>query len=129
MAVNPFTLNSLYNQGIIDYTPYDLCNGGMYPGMYGAGMNPYMQSAMQGNLYQNYGTGQDGFFYGSNCCANNRGFGNTLDKIPNFLKGLVAGTLIIGTAALCLRGKKKPPVKPEQNESFFSKLKFWKKKS
>ena len=27
MTINPYTLNSLYNQGIIDHTPYDLCIG------------------------------------------------------------------------------------------------------
>ncbi len=129
MAVNPFTLNSLYNQGIIDYTPYDLCNGGMYPGMYGAGMNPYMQSAMQGGLYQNYGMSGDSFFYGEDNNARNRGLGKSFNNIPTFAKGLVSGALILGTAILCLKGKKKPPISPATKESFFSKLKFWKKKS
>lgn len=27
MTINPYTLNSLYNQGIIDHVPYDLCMG------------------------------------------------------------------------------------------------------
>lgn len=57
MAVSPYTLNNLYNQGIIDYVPYDLVNtniGGM-------SAQAYMNSAMQGAMYQNHGMMQDQF--------------------------------------------------------------------
>ena len=29
MAINPYTLNNLYNYGILDYAPYELCSGGV----------------------------------------------------------------------------------------------------
>ncbi len=59
---NPFTLNNLYSHGIIDYVPYDLCNGvNVSSGI----ANPYLQSAMQGSLYQNHGMYGDSFTYSS----------------------------------------------------------------
>ena len=60
MSVSPYTMNNLYAQGILDYVPYDLCympNVSAYSNF----ANPYMQSAMQGNLYRNYGMGNDSF--------------------------------------------------------------------
>ena len=128
MTVNPYTLNSLYNQGVLDYVPYDLYSGGMYSNPF-INTNPYMQSAMQGGLYQNYGMSGDSFFYGEDNNARNRGLGKSFNNIPTFAKGLVSGALILGTAILCLKGKKKPPISPATKEGFFSKLKFWKKKS
>ncbi len=164
MSVSPNTLNNLYAQGIIDYTPYDLC-GGANVSSFAAMANPYMNSAMQGSLYQNYGMAGDSFnsqipqggmgMYGfgggigfnnpqagmngfgggmsfNNSPAGINGFGggfgelgNSVSKMPSFIKGLASGAIIIGTLALCLRGgKKKAPV---NTESFWSKLKFWKK--
>ncbi len=58
MTIDPFTLNSLYGQGIIDYVPYDL---GVTPTPVSGITNPYLQSAMQGNLYQTHGTINDTF--------------------------------------------------------------------
>lgn len=54
MSVNSFTLNNLYNQGILDYVPFELCNGSNISLMNGM-QNPYLQSAQQGTLYQNHG--------------------------------------------------------------------------
>lgn len=74
MTVNPYTLNSLYTQGIIDYVPYDLCMGmpmtqsgmmetmglntmpmgGINPMSAGTAMgiqNPYGTFAMNGSQY------------------------------------------------------------------------------
>ncbi len=60
MTVNPYTMNNLYAQGILDYVPYDL---GYAPNVssYANFPNPYMQTAMQGDLYRNYGLGNDSF--------------------------------------------------------------------
>ena len=58
MAVNPYTLNHLYQNGILDYVPTDLCSGVNVSALTPA-MNPYMQNAMQGELYQNYTVGDD----------------------------------------------------------------------
>ena len=60
MSVSPYTLNNLYNQGIIDYAPYDLA-GGMYVSSLNAMQNPYMNMAMSGAMYQNYGMYGDSF--------------------------------------------------------------------
>lgn len=49
---------------------------------------------------------------------------------PTFVKGLIAGGIMVGTLCLLLRGKKKPPVNTQQSNSFWSKLnpKNWFKK-
>ena len=137
MAVNPYTMNHLYNQGIIDYVPYNLTGGPFYPLPTGE-FNPYLQSAMQGNLYHTYGEGCDTFTnslggVNGNLLFNNstggiNGFGNSgkPDGFSNMAKGLLSCAMILGTAYLCLRGKKKAPVKTE-NTGFWSKLIFWKK--
>ncbi|MBR6127459.1 hypothetical protein IKQ21_07225, partial [bacterium] len=59
MAVNPYTLNSLYQKGILDFVPTDLCYS--LPAGNMNMQNPYLNSAMQGNLYQQYGTSGDTF--------------------------------------------------------------------
>ena len=153
MAVSPYTMNNLYAQGILDYTPYDLC-GVPNVSSYASFCNPYMQSAMQGNLYRNYGASNDSFIkstgmngfgiqgVGEYSQAGINGFGggfgtlgqdvsngiektvSSFEKAPTFLKGLVAGGIIIGSLALCLKTKKKPNT---NTGSFLSKLKFWKK--
>lgn len=179
MAVNPFTLNNLYSNGILDYAPYELCTGGVNVSSLNGMQNPYLSSAMQGSLYQKYGNEADSFTMnngtpfsmeniGSQSSAGMNGFGlegvgiqssagingfgmegigsqssagtnawggfadagrnisngvmNTvsfIDRIPPVLKGIASALLIIGSAALVLKGKKKPPV---QNKSFFTKL-------
>ena len=54
--MNGYTLTNLYNNDIINYIP-DLSG---QPVNYG--QNQYLNSAMSGNLYQNYGLAQDGFY-------------------------------------------------------------------
>ena len=155
MSVSQHTLNNLYNQGILDYVPYDLINGPVtaYPN---GGFNPYLQCAMQGHLYQNHGNTADSFsstngavstetagvngfgavngnVFMNNPQAGINGFGGGFGKVgeavnrtPNLVKGLLSGALIFGTLYLCLKGKKKAPANTTQ-EGFLSKLKFWKK--
>ncbi len=65
MTVSPFTLNNLYSQGILDYAPYDLCNSGVNVSSLNGISNPYLSSAMRGNLYQNYNKLGDSFSYSS----------------------------------------------------------------
>ena len=51
MALNPYTLNHLYEKGILEYVPTDLgVNIPLSP--LAAMSNPYMDMAMQGGLYQ-----------------------------------------------------------------------------
>ncbi len=67
MAVNPYTLNNLYAQGIIDYVPAEL----LMPTPVGSMQsmtNPYLNLAKQGNLYQQHGSG-DSFSYTGNVPA------------------------------------------------------------
>ena len=61
MAVNPYTLNQLYQHGILDYVPTDLMMGSPMGGVLTPMNNPYMNMAQQGALYQNYGTAPDSF--------------------------------------------------------------------
>ena len=65
MAVNPYTLQCLYEKGILEYVPYDLMGGAPMAAISSTGVNPYMQSAAQGSLYQNYGAGHDSFTHSS----------------------------------------------------------------
>lgn len=196
--VSLYSLQNLYNQGILDYVPAELASAPNVSSL--AGMqNPYLNMAMQGNLYQSAGMAPDSFSYANaginaitqdgtaghanagyvggnagggyytaglngfggvngnvgfnnpqaginglggvngNVLTNNsqagiNGFGGGFGKLgqaisntPNSIKGLLAAGLIIGTAALCLKRGKKPPVKQSQTSNFFSKLKFWKK--
>lgn len=60
MSINQFTLNNLYGQGILDYVPYDLCSAGNVSALQGM-QNPYLNTAMSGNLYQTSGTLNDSF--------------------------------------------------------------------
>ena len=60
MAINPYTLNNLYQNGILDYVPTDLLMatpmGTMTPMS-----NPYLDMAKQGGLYQAHGMATDSF--------------------------------------------------------------------
>lgn len=178
---NPYTLNHLYFQGILDYVPYDLCGGAVVSPM-NAMQNPYLNAAQQGALYQNNGKYSDFVEIGlgnnigvnsnagsnayglqdigleSNAGANAYGLSGVgtqsqtgginawggmsdvqngiakttafFDSIPKFVKGLVAGTLMIGSLALVFKSGKKPT--PTNNTSFLSKLKptnWFKKKT
>lgn len=55
MAINPYTLNHLYQNGILDYVPTDLMMGTPVGSVLTPMNNPYMNMAQQGALYQNYG--------------------------------------------------------------------------
>lgn len=60
MALNPYTLNHLYRNGILDYEPTDLMSG--YPmGISTPMANPYLDLAKQGGLYQSHGMQTDSF--------------------------------------------------------------------
>ena len=75
MALNPYTLYSLYEKGILDYVPTDLTA----PTPMGAMMpmnNPYLDMAMQGGLYQNHGTCADSFQMSSPYSINTQSYGN-----------------------------------------------------
>ena len=61
MAVNPYTLNQLYQNGILDYVPTDLMMGNPVGSMLTPMVNPYLNMAQQGALYQNHGTATDSF--------------------------------------------------------------------
>ena len=61
MSVNPYTLNNLYSQGILDYAPYELCNSGINVSSMHGISNPYLNTAMQGTQFQNYGQTPDSF--------------------------------------------------------------------
>lgn len=173
MAINANTLNNLYNQGILDYVPYDLIGNGGLSTLTPA-QNPYLNTAMQGQLYQTHGYGNDSFTkspnytqnveIGSSSNAGVNGFGlngigsqsnaglngfgiggigtasasglgfqseqgigtesqggmnafggvgdvkNGFNKVtgaiqnaPNLVKGLIAGTIAVGTLAFCLK--------------------------
>ena len=178
MSVSPYTLQNLYEKGILDYAPMELANSTNVSSLTGM-QNPYLNMAAQGNLYQNYGMQQDCFSYtglnnysqsgingiggingnigmnnpqtGFNCFGgvngnmiiNNpqaglNGFGggfgklgtsvsNTVSNTPSIVKGLIAAGIMLGTTALLFKKGKKAPVKQPTNNSFFDKLKFWKK--
>lgn len=71
MAVNPYTMNKLYEQGLLDYIPTEL----MMPMPMGnmSMQNPYLNAAEQGGLYQNYGQNGDSFTSSAQM-ANNAGY-------------------------------------------------------
>lgn len=163
MTIQLSSLNNLYNNGIIDYVPYDVLPqapmqqmGMGYVGQYGQYgqlvqqygnpnmsqynqqyASPYMQQAQQGNLYNTYTSdsfvrqnlapqaNQYSFMknaYGVEPNANNKSFRQTIldeanstnndvtsKKVSNksgFIKGLIAGGIMIGTLVCILKGKK-----------------------
>lgn len=87
MSVSPYTLNNLYNQGILDYAPYDLCNSGINVSSLNGISNPYLNTAMQGTQFQNYGNTPDCF-----CASGNYGMENN--------PYLSNGTGVISTATI-----------------------------
>jgi len=60
MALNPYTLNHLYEKGILEYVPTDLGISIPLAPMQPMS-NPYLDLAIQGNLYQNSVSGTDTF--------------------------------------------------------------------
>jgi hypothetical protein len=68
MAVNPYTLNGLFQKGIIDYVDPELSMGAVASPMQGM-VNPYanikaetyLNNAMQGQMYHNHGNVSDSF--------------------------------------------------------------------
>lgn len=79
MALNPYTLNHLYEKGILDYVPTDL--GITVPVNYSTA-NPYMNMATQGALYQNAINGTDTFTLGSNVNYNG-GYTSQIGSMSN----------------------------------------------
>lgn len=65
MALNPYTLNHLYEKGILEYVPTDLI-GGMPIAPMTPVTNPYLDMAMQGGLYQSAVNANDTFTHGIN---------------------------------------------------------------
>ena len=60
--VSLYSLQNLYNQGILDYVPAELASTQNVSSL--AGMqNPYLNMAAQGNLYQTAGMTPDSFSY------------------------------------------------------------------
>ena len=136
MSVNPYTLNRLYNNGIIDYVDTSVCNLSMptYAPMNGS---QYLDMARTGSLYNTYPT--DTFLQNNNTESENKPQNNKFweDDVLNIKttfnnsehskmvkKGLIT-TGILGLTLLCLfSGKKKPPV---QKQGFFSRI-FHRKK-
>ena len=81
MAINPYTLNGLYQKGILDYVDPELCAGQPIVSQYNGMSNPYaqnyMNNAMQGNLYQNHGMQKDSFtFNGGGIGSKSNSFNN-----------------------------------------------------
>ena len=69
MALNPQTLYGLYDKGIIEYVPTEL----LMPSPIGAMtpmVNPYLNLAKQGGLYQSHGNQTDSFSHGAQYTAN-----------------------------------------------------------
>ena len=92
MALNPYTLNHLYEKGILEYVPTDL-GVSVLPGVLNTPANPYLDMAMQGGLYQNAIGGSDTFTsgvnnyvaYGANGSniANNGGYPQQIGSLSN----------------------------------------------
>ena len=59
MTINPYILNGLYQQGIIDFVPMDLGFAPNVSAMNYVSGDTYMKNAMQGQMYQNYNNRQD----------------------------------------------------------------------
>ena len=84
MAINPYTLNCLYEKGIIDYVPTEL----LMPtpiSSFETMQNPYVNLAKTGALYQQYGQDRDSFMY-SNAAGiqgNNQIGGGYMNRIKN----------------------------------------------
>lgn len=89
MAINPYTLNNLYQHGIIDYVDPELCgmqgivpmNGMMNP------YNNYMNSAMQGDLYRNHGMARDSFNFTGSIPYDSTAVGSKSNSFTNMLFG------------------------------------------
>ena len=60
--VSLYSLQNLYNQGILDYVPAELASTQNVSSLTGM-QNPYLNMAAQGNLYQTAGMTPDSFSY------------------------------------------------------------------
>ncbi len=60
--VSLYSLQNLYNQGILDYVPAELASTQNVSSLVGM-QNPYLNMAAQGNLYQTAGMNPDSFSY------------------------------------------------------------------
>ena len=74
MSVSPYTLNMLYKQGILDEIPMELAAPSPI-GYMGNNVNPYLNNAMSGAAFQNYGQGDSYSFMGNNIAYNNSSIG------------------------------------------------------
>ncbi|MCM1003772.1 MAG: hypothetical protein NC408_05450 [Candidatus Gastranaerophilales bacterium] len=75
--------------------------------------------------------GQEGKSFRQSLVDSAKSTASGFNNAPTFVKGLIAGGVMVGTLVCLLRGKKKPPVAEESiNKSFFKKLnlKNWFKK-
>ena len=90
--VSLYSLQNLYNQGILDYVPAELASTQNVSSL--AGMqNPYLNMAAQGNLYQTVGMTPDSFSYN----GTNLGFQNAAVGHAN--AGYVGGNYNNGFAS------------------------------
>lgn len=106
MAINPYTLNGLYQKGILDYVDPDLCVG-MAAAPMSSMQNPYanlkaqsyMNNAMQGNLYKSHGSQGDSFtFNGGNNPYAYQGVGSASNSFTNMFGQTGVGTNYQGSA-------------------------------
>lgn len=117
-----------------------------YSSPYQMNGSQYLQAAQQGSLYNNYST-QDNFMnrynsdisQGQNYSKENYGFGengknfresilevatatkDTVSSSPNWIKGILAGGIMLTTLCMLFKGKKKPAPQT-YSTSFLSKL-------
>ena len=86
MALDSFTAQKLYENGIIDYIPLDLIsNNPIGAGMAGLNGQQYLNSAMQGNLYSSYGNSCDSFTSTNHINLNSTTIGNKSNVNANAL--------------------------------------------
>ena len=74
--------------------------------------------------------GQEGKSFRESLVESAKTTASGFNNAPTFVKGLIAGGIMVGTLFCLLRGKKKPPVEEVSKPSFWSKLnpKNWFKK-
>ncbi len=92
--MNPYTLDRLYANGIIDFTPYEVLYSPAAPNAYSM-TNPYLNMAAQAGLYQKSITAGDSFnssnmnFYG-NSSMNNMDYSmhNPYSSLVSQFKGI-----------------------------------------
>lgn len=76
-SMNTYTLDKLYEHGIINYTPYEVLFSAAAPNAYSM-TNPYLDMAAQAGLYQRHGANPDTFSY-----SGSAGSGFSLNGMEN----------------------------------------------